>query len=65
MLLCFLAKLGLLYMKKENYKSAKGYMVTVISHDQNDISYIYNLSVVLDKLSDFKIAATFYLRLQI
>ncbi len=50
-------------MKKENYKSAKEYMVTVISHDQNDISYNYNLSLVLDKLSDFKTAATFYLNL--
>ncbi|WP_233417506.1 tetratricopeptide repeat protein [Wolbachia endosymbiont of Brugia malayi] len=50
-------------MKKENYKGAKEYMVTVISLDQNNIFYIYNLAVILDKLSDFKNAAIFYLKL--
>ncbi|QIT36226.1 tetratricopeptide repeat family protein [Wolbachia endosymbiont of Brugia pahangi] len=43
-----LANLGLIYMKKENYKGAKEYMVTVISLDQNNIFYIYNLAVILE-----------------
>ncbi|NUY39694.1 tetratricopeptide repeat protein [Wolbachia endosymbiont of Litomosoides brasiliensis] len=58
-----LANLGLIYMKKENYTKAKEYMVTAISLDQNNIFYIYNLAVILDKLSDFKNAAIFYSKL--
>ncbi|QOD37851.1 tetratricopeptide repeat protein [Candidatus Wolbachia massiliensis] len=58
-----LANLGLIYMKKEDYTKAKEYMITAISLDQNNVFYIYNLAVILDKLSDFKNAATFYLKL--
>ncbi|MDM8335041.1 tetratricopeptide repeat protein [Wolbachia pipientis] len=58
-----LANLGLICMKKKNYTKAKEYMITAISYDQNNIFYVYNLAVILDKLSDFKNAATFYLKL--
>ncbi|NSM56880.1 tetratricopeptide repeat protein [Wolbachia endosymbiont of Atemnus politus] len=58
-----LANLGLIYMKKEDYTRAKGYMIAAISLDQNNIFYVYNLAVILDKLSDFKNATTFYLKL--
>ncbi|QKX03229.1 tetratricopeptide repeat protein [Wolbachia endosymbiont of Litomosoides sigmodontis] len=58
-----LANLGLIYMKKENYIKAKEYMVTAISFDQNNIFYIYNLAIILDKLSDFKNAAIAYSKL--
>ncbi|MGL9718989.1 MAG: tetratricopeptide repeat protein [Wolbachia sp.] len=58
-----LANLGLIYMKKEDYIKAKEYMIAALSLDQNNIFYAYNLAVILDKLSDFKNAATFYLKL--
>jgi tetratricopeptide (TPR) repeat protein len=58
-----LANLGLIYMKKEDYTKAKEYMITAISLDPNNIFYTYNLAVILDKLSDFKNAAIFYLKL--
>ncbi|WP_395463406.1 tetratricopeptide repeat protein [Wolbachia endosymbiont of Cantharis cryptica] len=58
-----LANLGLIHMKKEDYTKAKEYMITAISLDQNNIFYTYNLAVILDKLSDFKNAAIFYLKL--
>ncbi|WCR57812.1 tetratricopeptide repeat protein [Wolbachia endosymbiont of Ctenocephalides felis wCfeJ] len=58
-----LANLGLIYMKKADYIKAKEYMIAAISLDQDNIFYIYNLAVILDKLSDFKNASTFYLKL--
>ncbi|KLT21676.1 TPR domain protein [Wolbachia endosymbiont of Armadillidium vulgare str. wVulC] len=57
------ANLGLIYMKKEDYIKAREYMTEAISLDQNNIFYTYNLAVILDKLSDFKNAAAFYLKL--
>ncbi|MDG7056596.1 MAG: tetratricopeptide repeat protein [Wolbachia endosymbiont of Penenirmus auritus] len=58
-----LANLGLIYIKKEDYAKAKEYMIAAVSLDQNNIFYVYNLAVILDRLSDFKNAATFYLKL--
>ncbi|MDR1139689.1 MAG: tetratricopeptide repeat protein [Rickettsiales bacterium] len=58
-----LANLGLIYIKKEDYAKAKECMIAAVSLDQNNIFYVYNLAVILDKLSDFKNAATFYLKL--
>lgn len=58
-----LANLGLIYIKKECYAKAKECMIAAVSLDQNNIFYVYNLAVILDKLSDFKNAATFYLKL--
>ncbi len=58
-----LANLGLIYMKKEDYVKGKEYMTTAISLDENNIFYTYNLAVILDKLSDFKNATIFYLKL--
>lgn len=57
------ANLSLIYMKKEDYVKAKEYMIAAISLDQNNIFYTYNLAVILDKLSDFKNATAFYLKL--
>ncbi|QJT94360.1 tetratricopeptide repeat protein [Wolbachia endosymbiont of Diaphorina citri] len=57
------ANLGLTYMKKGDYVKAREYMTEAISLDQNNIFYIYNLAVILDKLSDFKNATAFYLKL--
>ncbi|MCA4774827.1 tetratricopeptide repeat protein [Wolbachia endosymbiont of Mansonella ozzardi] len=58
-----LANLGLTYIKKKDYAKAKEYMIAATSLDQNNIFYVYNLAVILDKLSDFKNAAIFYLKL--
>lgn len=50
-------------MKKEDYVKDKEYMTTAISLEENNIFYTYNLAVILDKLSDFKNATIFYLKL--
>lgn len=57
-----LANLSLIYVKKEDYTKAREYMITAVYLDQNNVFYVYNLAVILDKLSDFKNAATSYLR---
>ncbi len=55
-----LANLGLLYMDKKDFAKAKEYMITAVSLNQSNVFYTYNLAVILDNLSDFKNAATFY-----
>ncbi|WP_333023369.1 tetratricopeptide repeat protein [Wolbachia endosymbiont of Pentidionis agamae] len=55
-----LANLGLVYAYKNDLEKAKYYMLSAVSLDQENALYIYNLAVILDKLSDFKNAATFY-----
>ncbi len=49
-----LENLDLIYIKKENHTHIKKYMIAIISLNRDNIFYVYNLAITLDKLSDFK-----------
>lgn len=58
-----LANLSLIYVEKGDLIKAKEYMIRAVSIDQHNPFYIYNLSIILDKLLDLENAAKLYEKL--
>ncbi|VVC38934.1 CBS domain,Tetratricopeptide repeat,Tetratricopeptide repeat-containing [Cinara cedri] len=58
-----LANLSLIYIKKGDLIKAKEYMTKAVSIDKNNVFYIYNLAIILDKLLDLENAVACYEKL--
>lgn len=58
-----LANLSIIYLEKQDLLKAKEYMKGAVSLDQNNILYIYNLAVILEKLLDVRNAEILYKKL--